>query len=121
MVIAKHTSIGDECLTKGIPVLFYEYTHNMKDIQSDAFDYSPSRLMCYNFEELLERSKSLLFDSSSKLKDEITKFNKTIYYVKEKGNIKNKIIGQLEKLISLTWRHTMQLQGKFFIQFTRIK
>ena len=102
LIVAKHTSVADECLSHEIPVLFYEYTHNMKGIASDAFDYSPSGLMCYNFEELLERSKSLLFDSSSKLKDEITKLNKTIYYVKEKGNIKNKIIGQLEKLISLT-------------------
>ena len=58
--------------------------------------------MCYNFEELLERSKSLLFDSSSKLKDEIVKLNHTIYHVKEKGNIKNKIIEQLEYLISST-------------------
>ena len=74
----------------------------MKGIVSDAFDYSPSGLMCYNFEELLERSKSLLFDSSSKLKDEITKLNKTIYYVKEKGNIKNKIIGNLENLLNST-------------------
>ena len=48
--------------------------------------------MCYNFEELLKKSKSLLFDSSSKLKDEINALNKTIYYVKEKGNVKNKII-----------------------------
>jgi hypothetical protein len=40
---------------------------------------------------LIEKSKSLLFDSSCKLKDEIIKLNKTIYYVKEKGNVKNKI------------------------------
>ena len=71
----------------------------MQNIASDAFDYSPSGIVCYNFEELLEKSKSLLFDNSSKLKIEITKLNKTIYYVKEKGNIKNKIIGQLENLI----------------------
>jgi len=102
LIVAQHTSIADECLSHEIPVLFYEYTHNMKGIASDAFDYSPSGLMCYNFEELLEKSKSLLFDSSSKLKNEITKLNKTIYYVNEKGNIKNKIIKQLENLISST-------------------
>ena len=56
--------------------------------------------MCYDFEELLEKSKSLLFNGSSKLKDEISKLNKTIYHVKEKGNIKNKISRQLENLIS---------------------
>ena len=100
LVIAKHTSIADECLSKEIPVLFYDYTHNMKSIRSVVFDYSPSGLMCHNFEELLERSKSLLFDGSSQLRDEISELNKTIYYVKEKGNIKNKIIKQLENLIS---------------------
>ena len=105
LIVAKHTSIVDECLSHEIPVLVYDYTHNMKGIVSNAFDYSSSGLMCYNFEDLLEKSKSLLFDSSSKLKNAITKLNKTIYYVKEKGNIKNKIIGQLENLISSTWRH----------------
>ena len=102
LIIAKHTSIADECLSHEIPVLFYEYGHNHTQSISDVFNYLSSGLMCHNFEELLEKSKSLLFDSSSILKDEIIKLNKTIYFVKEKGNIKNKIIGQLEKLISLT-------------------
>jgi hypothetical protein len=44
----------------------------------------------------------LLFNSSSKLKEEIAKLKKTIYFVKENGNIKNKIIGNLENLISST-------------------
>ena len=51
------------------------------------------------FEELLERSKSLLFNNSSKLKNEIAELNKTIYHVKEKGNIKNKIILDCMRII----------------------
>jgi hypothetical protein len=101
-VIAKHTSLADECLTKEIPVLFYDYGHNLTKMTSVIFNYLSSGLMCSDFDELLEKSKSLLFDNSSKLRQEINKLNRTIYYVKEKGNIKNKIIGQLEKLISLT-------------------
>jgi hypothetical protein len=102
LIIAKHTSIADECLSHEIPVLFHDYTHNLKKFISLAFDYSPSGLMCHNFEEILEKSKSLLFNSSSKLKDEISKLNKTIYYVKERGNIKNKIIEQVERLVNST-------------------
>ena len=102
LVIAKHTSLADECLTKEIPLLFHDYSHNCEKIMSKIFNYSSSDIMCFNFEQLLERSKSLLFDSFSKLKDEITQLNKTIYYVNKKENIKNKIIGQLQKLISLT-------------------
>ena len=32
LVIAKHTSLADECLSNEIPVLFYEYTHNLEKI-----------------------------------------------------------------------------------------
>ena len=99
LIIAKHTSLADECLSHEIPVLFHDYTHNLKKNISLAFDYSPSGLMCYNFEELLERSKSLLFNSSSKLKNEIAALNKTIYHVKERGNIKNKIILDCMRII----------------------
>jgi len=102
LVIAKHTSLVDECLTNEIPVLIHDYNHNQTKIFSKAFNYLSSKIMCNNFEELLERSKSLLFDNSSKLKDEIAVLNKKIYHVKEKGNVKNKIIRQLENLINRT-------------------
>ena len=55
--------------------------------------------MCYSFEELLEKSKSLLFNNSSKLKDEISTLNETIYNVREKGNVKNKIILNCMRII----------------------
>ena len=100
LIIAKHTSLADECLSHAIPVLFYEYGHNHTQLISGVFNYLSSELMCHNFDELLERSKSLLFNNSSKLKDEIASLNKTVYHVKEKGNIKNKIIKHLENLIS---------------------
>ena len=99
LIIAKHTSLADECLSKEFPVLFYDYTHNMNSIQSDAFNYAPSELMCYNFDELLERSNSLLFDPASKIKSQIKELNKKIYFVKEKGNIKSKINLHLKNLI----------------------
>ena len=30
LIIAKHTSLADECLSHEIPVLFHDYTHNLK-------------------------------------------------------------------------------------------
>ena len=56
--------------------------------------------MCYNFEDLLKRSKSLLFDKSTEFKKQITKLNEKIYYVKEKQNVENKINLHLENLIN---------------------
>ena len=99
LVIAKHTSLADECLMKEIPVLFYEYSHNQTKLVSEIFDYLSSKLICYNFEELLERTRSLIIDDSSKLREEISKLNKTVYYLKEKGNVKNRILAECMKII----------------------
>ena len=99
LVIAKHTSIADECLSKGIPVLFHEYTHNSQKLILDFPNYLPSELICYNFAELLAKSTLLLFNNSSKLKNKITELNQTIYHVSKEGSVKNKIIKQLENLI----------------------
>ena len=57
-------------------------------------------IICYNFDELLKKSKSLLFDPSSNLKNEISKLNDEIYHVKESGHVKKKIIGNLENLLN---------------------
>ena len=51
LVIAKHTSLGDECLAVGIPVLFHDYTQNVTRIVADAFDYRPARVMCFSYKE----------------------------------------------------------------------
>ena len=96
MVIAKHTSIGDECLASEIPVLFHEYTHNMKKLVLVHPHYIPSELICYNFQELYQKSKSILFSDSTKLEEIIKKLNKTVYFVSEKTDIKKKIHKNLE-------------------------
>jgi len=99
LVIAKHTSLADECLEKEIPVLFYEYGHNLEKIMSDVFNYLSSGIMCHNFRELLEKTNSLLYNNSSDLKNKIIELNNKVYYVKEKGNVKSKITKNLENLI----------------------
>ena len=97
LVIAKHTSLADECLSKEIPVLFHEYTHNLEKITTDAFNYNPPGLMCYNFEELLEKSNSILFSNTSQLRDEIKTLTQKIYFVHKQKEVKNKILNDLEK------------------------
>ena len=52
--------------------------------------------MCYNFEDLLQKSESILFSDSTKLEEKMKKLNKTIYFVSEKTNIKKKILKNLE-------------------------
>ena len=100
LIIARHTSIADECLCMGIPVLFHEYTHNVKKIVLNYENYLPSELICENFEELLEKSKIILFKDTSILKDKINELKRTLYHTEEKGNIKDIIHTKLENLLN---------------------
>ena len=96
LIIAKFTSIADECLSKEIPVLFHEYTHNMELTTSYTIPNYLSPLICYNFEKLYQKSKSILFSNSSKLREEVKKVNAKIYSVSEKKDVKKKILNDLE-------------------------
>ena len=53
--------------------------------------------MCYNFEELLEKSNSILFSNTSQLRDEIKTLTQKIYFVHKQKEVKNKILNDLEK------------------------
>jgi len=99
LVIAKHTSLADECLAKKTPVLFHEYTHNLKGIMAQVFDYRPSNLMCFSYEDLLKRSKSILFDQNSELKEEINFLYNKYYKIKNNNTVKETIHQYLEKHI----------------------
>ena len=97
LVIAKHTSLGDECLSREIPVLFYDYTHNMQAIISNIFDYSSSNILCHNYEDLLRKSKSFLLDQNSHLIEEINVLNDKFYKAENNGTVKDTILQYLEK------------------------
>jgi hypothetical protein len=55
LVIAKHTSIGDEALAAGVPVLFYDFAPNCRRVVSSIFDYASAPVFVYSYEELKER------------------------------------------------------------------
>ena len=80
-------------------MLYHEYTHNIKKIFLNAsnYNYVPSDLVCHTFEELYQKSKSVLYSDSNKLRNAVKKMNEEIYYVSEREDIKTKIIKDLEK------------------------
>ncbi len=52
LVIARHTSLADECLAAGIPVLFHDYSLTTGPIIENIFDYLGLHCFCHNFSEL---------------------------------------------------------------------
>ena len=69
LLIAKHTSLGDECLSRGIPVLVHDYTHNLESIISRSFDYEGSDTVCHNFKQLEFMTGEILAGESGKYFD----------------------------------------------------
>lgn len=100
LVIAKHTSLGDECLSVGIPVLFHEYTHNTVGIVSDSFDYSPANIMCYTYQELLEKTKIVLSGTPNALTEDYEYLRNVVYGGLGDGKVRERIHEYIEGLLS---------------------
>lgn len=99
LVIAKPTSIADECLSVGIPVLFHEYTHNTERIIADAFDYSPARIMCYNYQDLKERTQIILSGTPNEMTADFDYLKREVYGGFGDGKVTERIHAHIEKLL----------------------
>jgi hypothetical protein len=100
LVIARYTSLADECLSVGIPVLFYEYTHNTERILADAFDYHPARIMCYNYNQLFERTKEHLDGIPADVKEKYQYLEKEIFGGLGDGMVKRRIHNYIDSLLT---------------------
>jgi len=105
LIIANYTSLADESMAFGKPLIFYDHTHNLKKIISGLPGYIPTRskegknsdIFCHNYNEILDKSKLMLSNNFNQLKQENEKCIDQIYYLKNKGIVKNKILNYLEK------------------------
>ena len=61
----------------------------MRKIISDTFDYSKSNLLCYNYDDLYTKSKSLLMEKSSKLIEEVKAVNNKFFKTEYNGKVKD--------------------------------
>jgi len=101
LVIAKNTSLADECLSAGIPTIFHEYTHNTKRLVADSFDYSPADIMCYSYDELKQKTEDILDDSRncSMIRD-FEYLRKNIYGGLGDGKVKERIHSEIKAILA---------------------
>jgi|TARA_Y100000310_G_C20378915_1_gene667109 hypothetical protein len=97
LIIAKHTSVVDECLSKKIPVLIHDYVHNSNNMFAMTFDYGGSEIVCHNYEELLNRSKIFLENKNNETTKKIEKLHKEFYQTEQHGLVRDKIFNHLNK------------------------
>jgi hypothetical protein len=97
-IIAKHTSLADECLCKGIPVIFHEYSHNYSGLISEFTDLYPKEVMAYNYSELKNKLEQVLNQADIFHHQKKSSSLEKIYSTSSSGKIKLSIKKYLEKL-----------------------
>ena len=101
LVIAKHTSLADECISRNIPVIFHDYTHNMEGIIKGAFGYDNSLMICKNYSDMLNRTKQFLSFENNILKNQFQNIKNKYYFYDKKITVKNKILNHLNNYLIL--------------------
>ena len=101
LVIAKHTSLADECISRNIPVILHEYTHNMDGLIKGAFDYDNSAILCKNYSEILNNTKKFLSFENNDLKNQFQNIKNKYYLYDKKKMVKDKILNHLNNYLIL--------------------
>ena len=99
LVIAKHTSLADECISHNIPVIFHEYTHNMNGMIKGAYDYDYSSILCKNYSEVLNNTKKFLNFKNNDLKNHFHEIKNKYYFYDKKTKVKDKILNHLNNYL----------------------
>ena len=87
-------------MSVGIPVLFHEYTHNSERLVADKFDYTPARIMCFNYQELLERAKIILSGTPNVMTGDYEYLKNVVYGGLGDGRVKERIHAHIEEMLS---------------------
>jgi len=97
IVIGKHTSLMDEAISIGKPTLVHDYSHNIKSVICDTFDYFGSRIICRNFDSFKDRFRLLLEDDID-LKREIVEISTKLYGDLSDGKVKERIHSTIKSI-----------------------
>jgi hypothetical protein len=60
LVIAQHTSIADEALAIGMPVIFHDYSPYSNKIYASNFDYENSRMFCHSRNDFIDKFDTVI-------------------------------------------------------------
>ena len=62
LIVARHSSLGDEAMAKGVPTVFYEETVNGTSVVSNFSTYDDYPLYAHNFTELCHKTSKIISD-----------------------------------------------------------
>ncbi len=98
LIIAKHTSIGDEALACGIPVLFHDYFPNMEQIVSSVFNYDNYPVFVYSYSDLKSRVQGIINGTDFLNSDLLEKMKRDFYTMPKNGTVKERLHTELANI-----------------------
>jgi len=98
IIIAKHTSIGDEALACGIPVLFHDYLQNMKQMVSSVFNYDNYPVFVYSYNDLKSRMRDFINGTDPLNSDLLEKMKMDFFSMPENGTVKERLHTRLNSI-----------------------
>jgi len=99
LIIAKHTSLADECISRGIPVIIHDYTHNLSGIIRGAFKFDESLMICKNYEDMLNKTKKFLNYKKNNTNKKFLNFKNKYYFYNENTTVKKEILNYINRYL----------------------
>ena len=90
-VIAKHTSLGDECLAAGKPVLFYDFAVNADKIESTLFEYEGYPVFIHSYKELRDRLDQIVNHGFFMNEEQFSRMRRRFYGGSSDGKVKERL------------------------------
>jgi hypothetical protein len=98
LIIAKHTSIGDELIATGKNVIFYDFLPNSSKVISREYDYDKADIFVHSYDELELKTKSVVNGDNLLTEPKLIGLQKIINNGPADGKVKARIMSNLDAL-----------------------
>jgi hypothetical protein len=99
LIIAKHTSIANECQAAGLPVIYHDYQPNASKLfSSNGFDYDGYSGFAYSYEELNEKVFAFLRDGNIMGPGEYERLRLKLYGEYSDGRVGERIRSTIKEI-----------------------
>jgi len=98
LIIAKHSSIGDEFIASGKPVIFHDFSPNYSKGITKEYDYNKSDIFVYSYDELELKVKSIVEDNYYLKKSKLIELQEIINNGQADGKANDRVMSNLNAL-----------------------
>ena len=100
IVVAKHTSIAEEALAAGVPVLFYDFMPNIQRYVSSLYDFEGYPVYVLSYKELQSRVANIVEHGDYMDENDFKRLRQYLYEDAFDGNVRERLRVALHALLN---------------------